>query len=486
MNVGINERDQLGMQSMVALGSLITLTLLFRVSTAATQTPELSNAINGYVGAELVRQHIPGLSVAVLRGDSVLLASGYGYANVEHRVPATDSTMYAVGSVSKQFTAAGIVLLAEQGRLGLEDPIIRYLPEGSAVWSRVTIRHLLTHTSGIPEDTTLNWRRDYSEGELVRSAAQPLQFEPGELESYSSTGYALLGVIIHRVTGVFYGDFLRDHIFRPLGMRSARVNSDPDIIPNRAAGYYIVNDTLKNREWVSPSINSTADCCLSFTVRDFAHWAIGLNHGKVLSRAGWRASWTPVRLNDGGTYPYGFGWNILEQRGYRRIGHSGSWLGFHATIQRYPDFDLTVIVLLNLGQANSEGIAMGIAGLVEPALTPPHRLPEGLKGASPPASIDRLLRAIAAGRESALVTPEFRATFPKARRELIGEFLEMIDTWTLLGCDNVRDRGISRLRTRIEHICYAKGTAKQGSLLFTVLYGRGWRAAGLDNVFAVS
>jgi CubicO group peptidase (beta-lactamase class C family) len=453
----------------------------------AAQTPELSDAADRYIRAELVRQHIPGLSVAVLHGDSVLLARGYGYADVEHRVPAADSTVYAVGSVSKQFTAAGIVLLAEQGRLMLDDPIIRYLPEGSAVWPTVTIRHLLTHTSGITgADTTLDWRRDYREDEIVRSAAaQALDFEPGDRESYSTIGYALLGIIIHRVTGEFYGDFLRDHIFRPLGMGTARVNSDRDIIPNRAAGYYLVDDTLKNREWVSPSINSTADCCLSFTVRDLAHWAIGLNQGKVLSRAGWQASWTPVRLNNGGRYPYGFGWNILEQRGYRRIGHSGSWPGFHATIQRYPDFDLTVIVLLNLVQANSEGIAVGLAGLVEPALVPPHHLPGGLKGASPPTSIDRLLRAIASGRESALVTPEFRVTFPKARRELVSGFLEMIHTWTLLGCDDVRARDISRLRTRIEHICYAKGTAKQGSLLFTVLYGSGWRAASLDNVFGI-
>jgi CubicO group peptidase (beta-lactamase class C family) len=393
--------------------------------------------------------------------------------------------VYAVGSVSKQFTAAAIVLLSQQGRLGLEDPITRYLPEGSAVWSGVTIRHLLTHTSGIPQDTTLDWRRDYSESELVRSAAQPLQFEPGELESYSSTGYALLGVIVHRVTGVFWGDFVRDQIFRPLGMRTARVNSDTDRVPNRAAGYYLVNDTLQNPEPVSPSLNSAADCCLSFSVRDLAQWAIGLNHGKVLGRAGLQMSWTPVQLNHAGTYPYGLGWNIVEQRGYRRIGHSGAWLGSHATIQRYPDFDLTVIVLLNLGQANSEGIAVGIAGLLEPVLTPPHLLPRRLKGATPPTSIDQLLRRIASGSESALVTPEFRASFPRPRRELIAGLLKMIHTWTLLGCENVRDRGISRLRSRIEHICYAKGTAREGSLLFTVLYGSGWRAAGLDNVFGI-
>jgi CubicO group peptidase (beta-lactamase class C family) len=455
------------------------------VCPSAAQTRAAVDSVDHFVRSELTRQRIPGMSVAVLQGDSVLLARGYGFANLEHRVPATDSTVFAVGSVTKQFTAAAIVLLSQQGRLGLEDPITRYLPEGSAVWSGVTIRHLLTHTSGIPQDTTIDARRDYSESELVRSAAQPLEFEPGELESYSSTGYVLLGVIIHRVTGVFWGDFVRDHIFRPLGMRTARVNSDADIVPNRAAGYTLVNDTLKNQEWVSPSINSTADCCLSLTVRDFAQWAIGLNHRKLLGRGGLEMSWTPVQLNKDGTYPYGFGWNIFEQRGYRRIGHSGAWLGSHATIQRYPDFNLTVIVLLNLAQANSEGIAVGIAGLLEPALTPPHLLSSPLKGATPPTPIEQLLRAIVTGHDSSLVTPEFKATFPEARREIIASFLQMIQGWTPLGCDTLSRRGISRLRSRIEHICYAKGTGKQGSWLFTVPYGSGWRVAGLDNVFGI-
>jgi CubicO group peptidase (beta-lactamase class C family) len=459
--------------------------LLFGVNGAAAQVPAVPDTVDRFIRAELKRQRIPGMSVAILRGDRVLLARGYGFANLEHRVPATDSTVYAVGSLSKQFTAAAIVLLSQQGRLGLDDPISRYLPEGSAVWSAVTIRHLLTHTSGVPQDTTLDWRRDYAESELVRSAARPLDFEPGALESYSSTGYALLGVIIHRVTGMPWGDFVRDQIFRPLGMRTARVNSDTDIVPNRTAGYYFVNDTLTNPEWVSPSINATADCCLSFTVLDLARWAIGLNHRKVLGETGLEMSWTPVRLNDGGTYPYGFGWNVFEQRGYRRIGHSGAWRGSHATMQRYPEFDLTVIVLLNLGQANSEGIAVGIAGLLEPALTPPHLLASRIPGATPPKPIDQLLRAIASDTESALVTPDFKASFPRPRRELIAGLLKGIDTWTMLGCDRVRDRGITRFRSRIEYICYAKGTAKQGSLLFTALYASGWRAAGLDNFFGI-
>jgi CubicO group peptidase (beta-lactamase class C family) len=328
-------------------------------------------------------------------------------------------------------------------------------------------------------------QRDYSDSELVRSAAQPLEFKPGELESYSSTGYALLGVIINRVTGTFWGDFVRDQIFRPLGMRTARVNSEIDTLANRAAGYYVVNDTLQRPDPVSPSHNSAADCCLSLSVRDLAQWARGLNHAKVLGRAGLELSWTPVRLNHAGIYPYGLGWNLFEQRGYRRIGHSGAWQGSHATLQRYPDFDLTVIVLLNLGQANSEGIAVGIAGLFEPALLAPHLVSRRPQGATPPTSIEQLLRAVASGTEARLVTPEFRDTFPRPRRRLLAGLLPGIQSWTPLGCDDVHERKISRLRSRIEHICYAKGNAGHGSLLVTVLYDSGWRAAGVDNFFGI-
>jgi CubicO group peptidase (beta-lactamase class C family) len=463
-------------------GSLLTL-LLF-AATASAQTSSAVDSIDRYVRSELARQRIPGMSVAVLRGDSLLLARGYGYAHVEHHVPATDSTVYEVGSVSKQFTAAAVVMLSEQGRLSVDDPIVRFLPEGSGVWPRVTIRHLLTHTSGIPQDTMPDYRRDYTETELVRSAAaQPLDFEPGDRWSYSSTGYALLGIIIHRVTGVLYGDFLRDHLFRPLGMRTARVYSDADIVPNRAAGYHFVNDTLKNREWVSPSNSATADLGLSFSVRDLAQWAIGLHHGKVLSRAALEASWTPVRLNDGGIYPYGFGWYLTQQRGHPRIGHSGAWQGFRANIQLYPDFGTTVIVLANLAEASAEAIGYGIAGLIEPALVPPHRFAARLPGAAPPKSIDQLLRDIAAGRDSSQVTSGLRTSMPMARREQIGGWLKAVHAWTFLGCDDVRKRGISRFGTRIERICYAKGAGSRASLLVTALYAASWRAGGLDPFY---
>ena len=135
--------------------------------------------------------------------------------------------------------------------------------------------------------------------------APPLEFAPGDRWSYSNTGYVLLGIIIHRVTGVFYGDFLKDHVFRPLGMRTTRIISEADIIPNRAAGYHLVNDTLKNQDWVSPLLNTTADGALYFSVRDLAQWAIALNHWKIPSRAGLEATWTPCASTTAALFPTG-------------------------------------------------------------------------------------------------------------------------------------------------------------------------------------
>ena len=439
------------------------------------------DSVDHYVRAELARQRIPGMSVVVLRGDSVLLARGYGFANLEHRVPATDSTVYQSGSVGKQFTAAAIVTLAREGRLRLDDPIRKYLPEGARAWRPITIRHLLTHTSGIPDyaDSTMDYRRDYTEEQMIALAARlPLQFPPGATWSYSNTGYALLGFIIRRVTGKFYGDYLREVTFQPLGMRTARIISESDIVPNRAAGYRLVDGEPKNQEWVSPTLNTTADGSLYLSVLDLARWTVGLNHARVPDSAGLRESWTPVRLNDGGTYPYGFGWMVDEQRGRLRIGHTGAWQGFRTSLQRYPEFDLTVIALANLDAALPAAITYGIAGILEPELLPPHMLPVSDRG--PPEPVAALLHAIAAGKASAKLAPGLRGFASKAVRDEWRGSLAEVSEWEPLGCDLVSGRGLSRLGARIERTCYARATGRESRLLASVDYTADWHAAAVD------
>lgn len=440
------------------------------------------DSVQRYIASERSRQQIPGLSVAVLRGDHVLLARGYGLANIELGVPASDSTIYQSGSLGKQFTAAAVLMLASQGRLRLDDKITTWIKDGAGVWDSITVRHLLTHTSGVAEytDSTFDYRKDYTEEELVRFAAsRPLDFPPGESWSYSNTGYLLLGVLIRRVTGRFYGDVLHELLFAPLGMKSTRVISEADIVMNRAAGYRMAGNRIQNQEWVSPSLNTTADGALYFTVNDLAQWAVALNHGSTPSREALRQAWTPARLNGGGVYPYGFGWSLTQQRGQPRIGHTGAWQGFQTAMYRYPEHGLTVIVLANLAQSNPGPIATGIAGIFEPSVMPPHLMARPLVGPSPPVAIQSLLKRVAAG-DSAGVTPDLhRFLLPWVRTDA-GSTLADVKSWTALGCDAVAGRGIVELTSAIEHICYARGVGKDRRVIVSVFYTGQWRAAHFE------
>lgn len=452
------------------------------VSGAAAQSGGAAfptDAVNRFVESELARQRIPGISVAVLRGDSVVLMRGYGFANIELHVPASDSTIYQSGSVGKQFTSAIVMQLVNEGRIKLDDPITKYFPEGRDVWRGITVRHLLTHTSGIPDYTggKVDYRRAYTEDQLVRMAAQEkLIFRPGERWSYSNTGYLMLGALVRRVTGRFYGDVLKDKLFGPIGMKTARVISEADIVPNRADGYELVNGEIKNQDWVSPELNTTADGALYFTVRDMAAWAVNLNHRTIPGDEALKTSWTPVHLNDGGTYPYGFGWRIDQQRGYKRIEHGGSWQGFRTAITRYPDFDLTVVVLTNLGQAEPSGIAFGISGIVEPKLTAPHLLQPAAQDGAPRPTGD-VLRALATGADADLATPGLRRFLTPDTRK--GFTFKQPVSWTALGCDDISASQFALLGATVARVCYAR-TASGAPYVAEVFYTADGRVAGVD------
>lgn len=466
MRIGTGSRKSPGW-----LASFTSLLLTIAPSLWGQSTARL-DSVNQYIRSELTRQHIPGASVTILRGDSVVLSQGYGWANIELRVPASDSTIYQSGSMGKQFTAAGIMLLVGRGRLRLEDRITKWLPEGKGVWDSVTIRHLLTHTAGMAEytDSTFDYRKDYTEDQLVRFAAsRPLDFVPGQRWSYSNTGYLLLGVVIHRVTGQFYGDVLRRLIFEPVRMNTTRVISEADIIPNRAAGYQLVRGQVKNQSWVSPSLNTTADGALYFSVKDLARWAVALDHGPVPGKAVLDAAWAPVHLNDGGTYPYGFGWDLTDQRGHRRIGHTGSWQGFKTALYRYPEYGLSIMMLTNLDQAHPGPIVQGIAGILEPALLPPHLIAKVLP-AKAPSSLPALLTAIAAGSTLPNVTDGLRRFIAPAFRRDVGDLLQTVKSWTVLGCDHVAEGRLNRLGSPVERICYARGIGSSARSIVAVSF----------------
>src|SRR5947208_7244590 len=328
--------------------------LILLVAVSCLAQDSLESKVDEYVRAEMQAQHIPGLSLAVIKDGRIVLAKGYGLANVELQAPARPETIFQSGSMGKQFTATAVMMLVEAGKLNLSDPITKYFTDAPDGWKNITVRHLLTHTAGTTDyPSDFQFRRDYSEAELLKRAeAIPLSFQPGEKWSYSNLGYVLLGILFYKVSGQFYGDFLQERVFQPLGMTTARIISEADIIPNRAAGYRLVKGELKNQDWVSPSLNTTADGALYLTVYDMAKWDAALYTEKLIKKSSLEHVWNPVNMNYGQTLPYGFGLSLNEVRGHHIIEHSGSWQGFKSYIARYVDDKLTVVVFVNLIQAN--------------------------------------------------------------------------------------------------------------------------------------
>ncbi len=364
---------------------------------------------------EMQAQKIPGLAVAVVDHGKVILAQGYGYANIEHSVPVLTDTVFQSGSVGKQFTSAAVMLFVQSGRLSLEDPITRYLPEAPPEWSRIRIRHLLTHTSGIRDygyEASYDTRRAVTEEELVRMAcAQPLEFQPGERYSYSNTGYLLLGAILGRIGGRHYSEVLRDQVFKPLGMNSARLIDESAIVAHRAAGYHLLKGKVANQQWVAPEQNTTADGSLHLSVNDMIAWDRGLRAGAILTAASWAQVYTPVTLLSGNTYPYGFAWDVYTMDGQEVHAHSGGVPGFATYIVRYLGDDLSLIVLTNLEEADPERIARRVAGVLRDDLRTPEPRPIADDKPALRTALEQLLLRARGGTLTAEDLPHVRGGF---------------------------------------------------------------------------
>ncbi len=345
--------------------------LVFVLRALAQDSPA---GVDQYIHAEMNRRQIPGLALLVVHEGKIVKQQGYGLANVELKVPAKPETLFQSGSMGKQFTAAAIMMLVEEGKIGLDDPLTKYFPGAPTNWKKVTVKNLLSHTGGFGDyPKKFDFRKDYTENELLKIVEGiPLGFEPGTKWTYSNLGYLTLGVLIHKVTGRFYGDVLQERIFKPLGMSTTRIINEADIIPNRSAGYRLVKKTLKNQEWVSPTLNTTADGSLYFSIVDLAKWDAALSERKLLKPESYELMWTPVKLRDGKPNKdgYGFGWFIHQVHGHRVIEHEGAWQGFTTNISRYVDDKLTIVVLTNLAGAEPADITHHVAGLYVKELQP--------------------------------------------------------------------------------------------------------------------
>lgn len=338
----------------------------------------LSAKVDEVVRMQMREQKIPGVSLGVMRDGKIIKATGYGLANVELNAPVTPQSAFHTESVGKTFTAVGVMILLEEGKVGLDDKITHYLPESPKEWKDVTVRQLMTHTSGIPDylgefsgKMLVDLRRDYTEEQLLHViASAPMDFQPGEKRVYCNSGFVILGALIHRVSGKPWAEFLQERIFGPLGMTATRVISEADIIPNRTSGYHLVQGQWKNVDWIAPTLNETADGALYTTVLDMAKFDEGLSTNKILKRATLDQMWIPIKLNNGEKFPQGLCWRIDDVNGHRLAWKDGVLQGYTTVMSRYLDDHLTVVVLTNLGE--SEGIpkqiADEVAAIYQPAL----------------------------------------------------------------------------------------------------------------------
>ena len=356
-------------------------------------------SIDRFVAGEMQARKIPGVAVAVLRDGKVDVLKTYGFANLEHQVPVKPETVFQSGSMGKQFAAAAVMILVQEGKVSLQDKIAKYFPGAPETWNNITVQHLLTHTAGMGDyPPEIDLHRDYTEEQLFEAFKKaPLAFAPGEKWDYSNVGYVMLGMLIRKVTGKFYGDFLKERIFTPLEMTTARVISEADIIPNRAAGYRVVAGEIKNQEWVSPSTNTTADGSLYFSILDLVKWDAALYTNHPLNQSTLAQIWEPVKLNSGVRKGYGFGWftDVIHNR--RTVFHGGAWQGFKSCIMRFPDEKLTIIVLANSWNTREFKLARGLAGIYFPQFTvPPDQSIED-KEPQVTALVRRVLLQLAAG-----------------------------------------------------------------------------------------
>ncbi len=364
--------------------------------------PEQARAIDRYLSRELEDQKIPGVAVAIVQDGKTIFRKGYGFANLEHRVPVPEKTMFQSGSVGKVFTVMAVLLLAEEGKINLEAPIGTYFAESPTAWDKITVRHMLEHTSGMtgyPDE--LDFRKDYTQKELLDIYLRiPLDFEPGTRRGYSNVAFGILGMLIERVSGKSYGDFLKERIFDPLQMKDSRIISEADIIPNRASGYRKANGEIKNQEWVAPSHNNDAAGSLYLNLEDMAKFEAALSQRKLLSPKMYAAMWTPIKTLEDGTEPWGMSWSVNRENGRQLIAHSGGWQGFTANFTRYPEKKLAIILFTNLRAASPDRLAFGVLGIVAPEL--------GIAGAVPIKSAE----------------PELDARVQKLVRDLVAEKID--------------------------------------------------------------
>jgi CubicO group peptidase (beta-lactamase class C family) len=470
----------------MALGLVFTAALARAQQPTAPDTPpdgRVSGAVDDYVKKAMARQHIPGLSLVVIRDGKVIKAVGYGRASLELDVPARPETVYELASATKPFVATAIMLLVQDGKLGLDEKISKYLENTPEAWTDITVRHLLSHTSGI-KDYLAGMGRDFqydTPAEQIARAVmrEPLNFAPGEKWAYSNTGYVLLGMIVHKVSGKSYDALLQERVFKPLGMKATRRDSHDEVVPNRATGYLWAGGGLRNAEFLKYLMMHHGDGGILSTAPDLAKFDAALSTDRLLSAPNRDALWAPVKHNGGKTHGYGLGWFLEDVNGHKHVYHAGGSPGANTMISRYPDDKLSVIVLTNGGAAYMQGLDRGIAQRYIPGLFS-HKVVK-----LEPAVLDSYTGYYNAyGQQILKVTREGDVLVLDDGGRLANEFLPLSDT-SFVAAD--ADRGFTVRRTAtgaVEQMTLRLGSDKMPVQPIGPLFSALKPQAGIDEALA--
>lgn len=361
----------------------------------AAALPVHADAVDDFVQQQMQLQHVPGAAIAVIQDSGATRLRTYGRKAVDGE-PVTEDTTFEIGSVSKQMIAMGVLLLVRDGKVGLDDRLLKHIPEIPEDWQAITIRQLLTHSSGLPRETPGLQTRAQSDMATLREAMEMrLVFRPGTDQAYSNVGYSALAEVITRASGRPWPQFMRERVFAPLGMNATRTTDDAVAAASRATGHvwtakgYEVSGSLPGLRPSGAFVSSIAD---------MARWERALRSDVLLPAALREQMWTPVTLADGSTRPYGFGIEIGSAGPHRRLQHGGTMLGFRAAMSQYPDSGLTIFVLMNAFGSLPEKVSEWIAAQQLPGLHPVRTA-----GTAQPGLLDTVVGEYAVGNNVLIV-----------------------------------------------------------------------------------
>jgi D-alanyl-D-alanine carboxypeptidase len=422
--------------------------------------PPPADHVDTLITTEMANRHIPGVAVAVVKDGRVVKSAGYGVANLELQVPVTPRTVFQIQSITKTFVSTAVLLLADSGTLSLDDPVGKYLTGAPDSWRGITVRHLLTHTSGIKDyvnEPVRDLRLDATEDDVFKATAgRPLNFQPGEKYAYSNVNYLLLAMIVRRQTGEPYGDVLKTRILNPLGMSDTRLMSHSAVVANRASGYLWENAGYRNGDFIAGSVLGQAWGGILSTAEDMAKWAAAVDARRVLPAAVWDQAWTSMTIAGGRESGYGLGWSIEPVNGHRAVGHGGGHVtGFTSYMIVYPDDHLAVVVLTNSSNPRAAPLARRIAGLYIPALAQP--LQPAIPDADP--KVTALLRDC--------LTRGAAGQFDEAR--FGPELWQVISTRRAMVADRLQERGTLR---SFELLAHSEASGKR-SFRYRVIADKG-------------